>query len=628
MGQSEEEKFQHGQQRVVIEHVAPEIDRGRFPIKRAVGEEVTVEAEIFADGHDLLSAVLQWRHSSDTDWREAPMDPLVNDRWRASFEVGQLGLYRYTVTAWIDHFLSWRRDVEKKFKAGLNVSIELRAGGQLIESVLDRAAASERDELITAARSLSAETNISTPEKMTAALSPRLRELMARCTPREHATTYSPELRVIVDPVLARFGAWYEVFPRSFSREPGRHGTFTDAAAMLPQVAEMGFDILYLPPIHPIGRSFRKGRNNTPAAAPGEPGSPWAIGAAEGGHKSVHPELGTLEDFRQLVQAANQLNLQIALDIAFQCSPDHPYVQEHPEWFRQRPDGSIQYAENPPKKYQDIYPLNFETHNWHALWHELKSVFEFWIEQGVRIFRVDNPHTKSLRFWEWCLTGLKRVHPEVIFLSEAFTRPKVMYYLAKLGFTQSYNYFPWRNTKAEIIAYLTELTQTEVHQFFRPNLWPNTPDILTQYLQYGGRPAFMTRLILAATLGASYGLYGPAFEFCENRPREAGSEEYLNSEKYEIRHWDADPPGHLRGLVAKVNQIRRANPALHRNESLRFHQIENEQIVAYSKNTPDLANIIITVVNLDPHHVQSGWLQLSLEPLGLKPGETYQVHDL
>jgi starch synthase (maltosyl-transferring) len=363
-------------------------------------------------------------------------------------------------------------------------------------------------------------------------------------------------------------------------------------------------------------------------AGPGEPGSPWAIGASEGGHKSIHPELGTLEDFRALVRAVRDRNMHIALDIAFQCSPDHPYVREHPDWFRRRPDGSIQYAENPPKKYQDIYPINFETPDWRALWSELKSIFEFWIEQGVLIFRVDNPHTKSFRFWEWCIGELKRAHPELIFLSEAFTRPKVMYHLARLGFTQSYNYFPWRNTKPELTAYLTELTQTDLREFFRPSLWPNTPDILPQYLQYGGRTAFMARLILAATLGASYGIYGPAFEFCESRPRESGSEEYLNSEKYEIRHWEMDPPGNLTGLISRINQIRRENPALHGNDTLHFHRIENEQIIAYSKNTPDLENIVIIVVNLDPHHAQSGWLDLSLEPLGLKRNETYQVHDL
>jgi starch synthase (maltosyl-transferring) len=628
MGKPEEEKVQDGQQRVVIERVVPAIDGGRFPIKRTIGEGVTVEADIFADGHDLLAAVLKWRHSSEHGWSETPMEPVGNDVWRAAFEVSQLGLYFYTITAWIDHFASWRRDLDKKFNADLDVSVELLAGAQLIHNVLNRVKDSERAELAAAAGSLSAKGNIPISAKVAIALGPRLGELMMANSPREHALTYAPELGVIVDPVLARFGAWYEMFPRSCAREPGRHGTFADCETALPRIEEMGFDILYLPPIHPIGRSFRKGRNNTPNATPGEPGSPWAIGGSEGGHKSVHPELGTLEDFRALVQAARNRNIQIALDIAFQCSPDHPYVLEHSDWFRRRPDGSIQYAENPPKKYQDIYPINFETDDWRALWQELKSIFEFWIEQGVHIFRVDNPHTKSFRFWEWCITELKRAHPGLIFLSEAFTRPKVMYHLASLGFTQSYNYFPWRNTKAELTAYLTELTQTELREFFRPSLWPNTPDILPQYLQYGGRPAFMTRLVLAATLGASYGIYGPAFEFCESRPREQGSEEYLNSEKYEIRHWDPNPSGNITGLIATVNRIRRENAALHSDGSLQFHRIENEQIIAYSKNTPDLENIVITVVNLDPHHVQSGWLELSLEALGLKLNETYQVHDL
>jgi len=390
----------------------------------------------------------------------------------------------------------------------------------------------------------------------------------------------------------------------------------------------MGFDVLYFPPIHPIGEAFRKGKNNNPQCQPGEPGSAWGIGGAEGGHKAIHPELGSLKDFKHLVTKARELNIEIALDIAYQCSPDHPYVKEHPEWFKKRPDGTIQYAENPPKKYQDIYPIDFESGVWKALWQELRSVIDYWIEQGVRIFRVDNPHTKALPFWEWMIGKVKVAHPEVIFLSEAFTRPKLMYNLAKLGFTQSYNYFPWRNTKRELTEYLTELTRTSVKEFFRPNLWPNTPDILTQYLQYGGPPAFKARFLLAATLGASYGIYGPAFELCVNRAREIGSEEYFDSEKYEIKNWDLNQPGNLTDLIAHVNRIRHQNPALHTNDRLEFHRVDNDEIIAYSKTTPELDNIILTVVSLDPHHVQSGWVELSLEKLGIEPGVSYQVHDL
>jgi starch synthase (maltosyl-transferring) len=390
----------------------------------------------------------------------------------------------------------------------------------------------------------------------------------------------------------------------------------------------MGFDILYLAPIHPIGRTHRKGRNNRPVADKGEPGSPWAIGSDEGGHKAIDPELGTLDDFRAFLNKAKEHGLEIALDIAFQCSPDHPYVKEHPQWFRWRPDGTLQYAENPPKKYEDIYPLDFETADWQALWEELKSVFLFWIDQDVRIFRVDNPHTKPFRFWEWLITDVKRQHPDVIFLSEAFTRPKVMYKLAKLGFTQSYTYFTWRNARWDLTEYFTELTQTEVRDFFRPNLWPNTPDILHDYLQHGGRPAFVIRFILAATLGANYGIYGPAFELCEHVPRESGSEEYLDSEKYQARFWDLNRPESLKPLITRLNRIRRQNSALQSDWRLKFHTTGNDQLIAYSKTTEALDNIVVVVVNLDPHHMQSGWLHLPLDDLGLPAHDAYRADDL
>jgi starch synthase (maltosyl-transferring) len=445
---------------------------------------------------------------------------------------------------------------------------------------------------------------------------------------RRFATTYDKELGVVVDRERARFGAWYELFPRSSSAVPGRHGTFKDLEERLPYVASMGFDVLYLPPIHPIGSSFRKGRNNSTVVGQYDPGSPWAIGSAEGGHKAVHPELGTLDDFRHLIETAAQHGIELALDIAFQCAPDHPYVSEHPEWFRRRPDGTIQYAENPPKKYQDIYPFDFETAQWRELWEELKSIVQFWVDQGVRIFRVDNPHTKPFPFWEWLIPEIKRDCPEALFLAEAFTRPKALYGLAKRGFTQSYNYFPWRNTKWELAQYLTELTQTQVREFTGPNLWTNTPDILPEYLQFGGRPAFMARLILAATLGPNYGIYGPAFELCENRPLAPGREEYLDSEKYEVKNWDIDRPDSLRGLIAQVNQIRRENPAFQVNHDLRFHEVDNEQIIAYSKSSVDRSNQVLVVVNLDPHYKQSGFILLPLEELGIDPRQPYQAHDL
>jgi starch synthase (maltosyl-transferring) len=552
------------------------------------------------------------------------MTPLVNDRWRGEFVVTELGEYRYTLQAWVDRFKSWRRDFVKRVEADQVAQVDLLTGADLVEEASERARPGEVERLREYANALRSGGSGATEQ----ALSQELTMLMYRSAERYFATTNSKELGVSVDRVKARFSAWYELFPRSCALEPGQHGTFKDVERRLPYVAGMGFDVLYLPPIHPIGRSFRKGPNNTTVAEPGDPGSPWAIGAAEGGHKSIHPELGTLDDFRHLVTRAKEYGLELALDIAFQCAPDHPYVTEHPDWFRHRPDGSIQYAENPPKKYQDIYPFDFETPHWRDLWEELKSVVLFWIDQGVRIFRVDNPHTKPFAFWEWLIGEIRRDYPETIFLAEAFTRPKVMYRLAKLGFSQSYNYFPWRNTKEEITQYFTELTQTEVREYFGANLWPNTPDILPESLQFGGRPTFMSRLILAATLGPSYGIYGPTYELCVDSPLAPGKEEYLHSEKFEIKHWDLDQPGSLKDLIARVNSIRRENPALHSNANLRFHRINNEQLIAYSKTTDDLSSLILVVVNLDPHYTQSGWLELPIDALGLDPHQPYQVHDL
>jgi starch synthase (maltosyl-transferring) len=418
------------------------------------------------------------------------------------------------------------------------------------------------------------------------------------------------------------------MFPRSAAGKPGLHGTFDDCIRRLPYVAGMEFDILYLPPIHPIGTTHRKGKNNAVECGPGEPGSPWAIGSDEGGHKAIHPALGTIAEFRKLVTAAQQHGLAIALDIAFQCSPDHPYVKEHPDWFQHRSDGSIRYAENPPKEYQDIYPFDFESKDWRALWAELKSVFEYWIGQGVTLFRVDNPHTKPFAFWEWLMAELHRDYPEVILLAEAFTRPKIMDHLARIGFSQSYTYFTWRNSKRELTEYMTELTKTEVAEYFRPNLWPNTPDILHAYLQQGGRPAFAARLVLAATLAANYGIYGPAYELADNKPLTPGSEEYLNSEKYEIRQWDIERSDSLRELIKRVNMSRRANPALQSNRGLVFHDIENDRLLCYSKATDDKDNVVLIIVNLDPFNAQSGWTALNLNALGLSPGQTYVAHDL
>ncbi len=613
--------------RVVIEGVQPEIDGGRFPVKRTVGEEVVVEADVFADGTDVLRAVLLHRREGEREWTETSMEPLVNDRWRASFEVSDLGSYAYTVMAWVSPFGSWQRDLAKKAAAGQEVGVDLLTGADLISEAAQRASPADARLLANWEKAFRSPRGNRKSELETA-LSKDVLALMEKYLDRGSAASYQKVLQVTVDREKARFGAWYEMFPRSTAPEPGRHGTFEDCEARLPYVAGMGFDIVYLPPVHPIGRTHRKGRNNAREAGPDDPGTPWAIGSEEGGHKAVHPELGTPESFRRFVARAGEHGIEVALDIAFQCSPDHPYVKEHPEWFRRRADGSVQYAENPPKKYEDIYPLNFDSPNWIGLWEEMKSVVSFWIDQGVRIFRVDNPHTKPFEFWEWMIAELKRDCPEAIFLAEAFTRPKIMYRLAKLGFTQSYTYFTWRHSKWELEQYFTELTDTDVHEFFRPNVWTNTPDILTEYLQTGGRPAFSARLVLAATLAASYGIYGPAFELCESRAREPGSEEYLNSEKYEIKHWNIEEGHSLKDFIARVNSIRRDNPALQSDERLEFHAVDNERILCYSKRTRDLSNVVVVVVNLDPHYAQSGWVDLPLAALGIPETQAYEVHDL
>ena len=613
-----------GRSRVVIENVKPEIDCGRFPAKRTVGESMTVEADIFADGHDALSALLLYRKDGVSCWTDIPMQPLVNDRWRGAFEVQEIGDHYYTVQAWVDRFKTWRQGLAKKVEAAQDVAVDLLAGAEIVELAAMRAAAEDHKSL----NHFSAILRGDPSAAIHSGLDEALAALMEKYPDRRWAATYDKELRVNVERSKARFSTWYELFPRSSAAAPDKHGTLRDCQERLPYIAGMGFDVLYLPPIHPIGYSFRKGKNNALAAQPDDVGSPWAIGATEGGHKSIHPQLGSLVDFKRLVTEAKKFDIEIALDIAFQCTPDHPYVMEHPEWFRKRADGSIQYAENPPKKYQDIYPLDFECDSWAELWKELKSVILFWCEQGVRIFRADNPHTKAFPFWEWIIGEVKKDYPDALFLAEAFTRPKVMYRLAKLGFSQSYTYFTWRNTKPELTQYFTELTRTELGDFFRANLWPNTPDILTEYLQFGGRPAFMTRLVLAAMLGASYGIYGPAFELCENVAREPGSEEYLDSEKYEIKHWDLEKPGSLRELIARVNRIRRENRALQSDRNLRFYPVDNPEITCFGKSTDDLSNVIVVAVNLDPHHTQSGWVELPAEELGLNPQQTFQMHEL
>jgi starch synthase (maltosyl-transferring) len=600
-------------ERVVIENVRPEVDGGQFPAKAIVGEPLTVEADAFAEYEPIVTCVLRYRREGGR-WTEVRMQDEPDDHKRGHFTPRQLGTYYYTFQAWIDEFETWRRALTRKVEAKQDVTTELKIGASLVLQAAARARGDDAKPLSDAATSMNTNGGKDT---VRLALSDETAQLMGRYPDRSRATRYR-ELTLTVDPRKAVYSSWYELFPRSWAKEPGRHGTFRDLEAVLPYVAGMGFDVVYLPPIHPIGTTHRKGKNNALTAGPDDPGSPWAIGSPEGGHKSIHPELGTLADFRRFVKAAGNHGLDVCLDIAFQCSPDHPYVKEHPEWFKLRPDGRIQFAENPPKKYEDIYPFNFETEDRKGLWEELTSVFLYWAGQGVHIFRVDNPHTKPFAFWEWAIAEVKREYPDAIFLSEAFTRPRLMERLTKSGFTQSYTYFAWKITKDEITDYFTQLTSPPLSDYFRPNAWPNTPDILTEYLVKGGRAEFIVRLVLAATLSASYGIYGPAFELGEHVPAAPGSEEYLNSEKYELKRWDISRSDSLRDLIAKVNAIRRGNPALQTNERLEFHPVEKGKLICYSKRTEDSRNIVVTIVNLDPRRKRSASVELPLACWGIR----------
>jgi starch synthase (maltosyl-transferring) len=610
---------------VVIEDLQPSLDNGRFPIKRTPDEIVQVEADIFTDGHDLVCAALRYRRvDDDEDWQEVWMEPLVNDRYAASFVVEEIGSYEYEVEAWVDHFASWRHGLERWLKARQDVSSELLEGAAMIREAADRAGEKEQRRLRHTADALVVADQ---PAELRAEhVTKDIARLMRRWTDRSYSTR-SGIRRVRVDRERARFSTWYEMFPRSAGPDPTRSATFREAASRIPEIADMGFDVLYLPPIHPIGRTNRKGRGNTLVPQDGDPGSPWAIGGGEGGHTAVEPGLGTVEDVRWFREQAERHGMEIALDLAYQVSPDHPYAKQHPEWFRQRPDGTLKYAENPPKRYQDIYPFHFDTETWLPLWLELRDVVLFWLGHGVRIFRVDNPHTKPFRFWEWLIADVHARDPHVIFLAEAFTRPKVMRQLAKLGFTQSYTYFTWRNTKWELEQYFTELTQTEMQEYFRPNLFANTPDILHEFLQEGGLPAFRIRLILAATLGASYGIYS-SFEIGENRPAAPGSEEYLHSEKYECRQWAFDSPQNIKDLIRQVNTIRRTYPGLQYNAGLRFHLTTTDDLIAYSKPAPNGTSRILTVVSLNPHGSREGWVCVKLPDYPVADGEVYTVRDV
>jgi starch synthase (maltosyl-transferring) len=610
-----------GKSRVIIENVQPLVDGGMFPAKRTVGESVQVTATIFADGHDHIRASVLYKKAGDGQWNTIEMQPTYNDDWTATFKVEEQGSYLFTIHAWIDHFDTWFDGFKKKAAAKVDVKVELMEGALFLKTLAEKGKANL----------LNLATKLEDTSKYQAAIDLVLTAGFAQIVKdyplKENETRLDHEIEIVVEHAKANFSAWYEFFPRSSAFEAGKHGTFQDCIRLLPRVAAMGFDVLYFPPIHPIGKLNRKGKNNNVKASKGEPGSPWAIGSDEGGHKSILPALGTMEDFKKLVAEAKKLGIDIALDIAFQCAPDHPYVKEHPDWFKQRPDGSIQYAENPPKKYQDIYPFNFESDDWKNLWDELRSVFFFWIEQGVTIFRIDNPHTKPIPFWHWVIIEIQKAHPDVIFLSEAFTRPRIMSSLAKVGFTQSYTYFTWRVSKTEISDYVTDLVAGPSRNYFRPNFWPNTPDILPYHLQGRGENSFIFRYALAATLSSNYGVYGPSYEFYENTPIE-GKEEYFNSEKYEIRHYDWKKTNRMTDIMSLVNKARKENPALQSTWNVQFCSIENEQLIAYLKATEDLSNIILVVVNLDPIGKQSGYVQLPKERLKLGEKINVKLRDL
>ncbi len=614
-----------GRQRVIISDISPFIEQGQFPAKAALGEPVIISASIFCDSHDIIDAIVLVKHQDEQEWKEVRMKFIINDYWEAVIHPERKGFYEFKLQAWVDHFGTWQYGLRKKFEAQQDIQVELLIGADLLEKAAQLANEEDRLFLLESAQNLLHAENPDSAVLL--ALSDQLSQTVYKYREEELVTTSAHTGLFEIERKKAAFSTWYELFPRSAAEEPGKHGTFKDVQRLLPRIANMGFDVLYFPPIHPIGEKNRKGKNNSLSPAPDDPGSPWAIGNKKGGHKAIHPQLGRLTDFRNLVKEAKKLGIEIAMDIAYQCAPDHPYVKEHPQWFKWRPDGSVQYAENPPKKYEDILPINFETEDWENLWQELKSVVDYWIKQGVNIFRIDNPHTKSFHFWQWMIGEVRKTNPDVIFLAEAFTRPRLMERLAKGGFNQSYTYFTWRNTKKEIEEYLTELTKTEMRYYFRPNFWPNTPDILPPELSYNGENAHIMRFILAATLSSNYGIYGPVYEYNVNTPH-PGKEEYTDNEKYEIKHWDWNHYTRTKEIVSRVNRIRKNHPALQSTWNLEFAETNNEQIICYGKADPSKTDQLLVAVNLDVHHTQGAYVKVPLEHLGLAPDATYEVHDL
>ncbi|WP_276133159.1 alpha-1,4-glucan--maltose-1-phosphate maltosyltransferase [Polluticoccus soli] len=613
-----------GKKRVVIIDVSPQIENGKYPAKAVIDEPVVISANIFGDGHDEIGVSVMIKAKGDRVWKEFPMRLINNDHWEFSFVPPKLGFYQFQVLAWIDHFATWKKGLLKKIAAGQDVMLELEIGANIISEAEKKAKGKEKTLLVNWEEAIKA-SNSHDAVELVARHS--VEEIMRHFRSKETTTVFPQILDIEVERKKAGFSAWYELFPRSTAKEPGKHGTFKDVEQLLPRIAKMGFDTLYFPPIHPIGEEKRKGRNNALTAKPDDPGSPWAIGSKLGGHKTIHPELGTVKELKALIKAAKKFDIEIAMDIAFQCAPDHPYVTLHPQWFKWRPDGTVQYAENPPKKYEDILPFNFETDDWENLWQELKSVFDFWIENGINVFRVDNPHTKSLSFWEWVIPAIRKESPDIIFLAEAFTRPRVMERLAKAGFNQSYTYFTWRESKKELEEYMTELTKTDKRYYFRPNFWPNTPDILPPHLTHGGENAHILRLLLAATLSSNYGLYGPVYEYGMTTPM-PGKEEYIDNEKYEVKHWNWEEYTRIREIITRINGIRKENPALHSTWNIELAETTSEQIICYGKRDMSTGNTLLIAVNLDPHNTHSAMVKVPLEKLNIPTDRAYNVSDL
>ena len=614
-----------GPKRVVIDHVHPLVDGGDSPFKRVIGDQVHFRAHAFADSHDLIQIELQVRLAGVGHWHTIPMRAEGNDEYGIDYNAPKIGLYEYRISGHIDHYLTWKEGFQAKLNAGQNIDLELRIGAELLNEAAKRTTG-KNAALLREWASVMDDSKGGLQQRVHLALDEYVINT-ARAHPRSELATTTKTALMLIERERAAFSSWYEYFPRSCADDGHRHGTFADAAKRLPEIERMGFNVVYFPPIHPVGRLHRKGRNNALTTQPEDVGSPWAVGAAEGGHKSILPALGTLADFKGFIAEAAKHRIEIALDIAFQCAPDHPWVKEHPDWFKWRPDGTVQYAENPPKKYQDILPINFETGDWESLWLELKSVFEFWLEQGVAVFRVDNPHTKAIEFWRWCILEIKKSHPEAIFLAEAFTRPKRKYGLAKAGFTHGYTYFTWRNTAHDMRQYIEELTRGEAREFFWPSLWPNTPDILHEDLQHGNRATFIGRYVLAATLSSNLGIYGPAYEVLDNKPY-PGKEEYVDNEKYQLKAWDWNSPGNIKNEIARINRIRNEHPAFQRTFNISFIPTDNPHLIAYIKQDFHRSDQFIVVVNMDWHNRQSGTLQVPVAVLGLWPKSDYRVRDL